>query len=69
MDFWHNLVLGFSVAATPFNLLLAFVGVFLGTIIGVLPGIGPMTGIALLLLSFFMTTAWRQTMALRQAGK
>jgi phosphatidylglycerophosphate synthase len=28
-----------------------------------------MAGIALLLLSFFMTTAWRQTMALRQAGK
>jgi putative tricarboxylic transport membrane protein len=49
MDFWHNLVLGFSVAGTPFNLLLAFVGVFLGTVIGVLPGIGPMTGIALLI--------------------
>jgi putative tricarboxylic transport membrane protein len=49
MDFWNNLVLGFSVAVTPFNLLLAFVGVFLGTVIGVLPGIGPMTGIALLI--------------------
>jgi putative tricarboxylic transport membrane protein len=49
MDIWNNIVLGFSVAVTPFNLLLAFVGVFLGTIIGVLPGIGPMTGIALLI--------------------
>jgi putative tricarboxylic transport membrane protein len=49
MDIWHNVVLGFSVALTPFNLLLALVGVFLGTVIGVLPGIGPMTGIALLI--------------------
>lgn len=49
MDIWNNVVLGFSVALTPFNLLLALVGVFLGTVIGVLPGIGPMTGIALLI--------------------
>jgi putative tricarboxylic transport membrane protein len=49
MDIWNNVVLGFSVAITPFNLFLAFVGVFLGTVIGVLPGIGPMTGIALLI--------------------
>ncbi len=49
MAFWHNLTLGFSVAATPFHLLLALIGVFLGTVIGVLPGIGPMTGVALLI--------------------
>jgi len=49
MDIWNNVVLGFSVALTPFNLLLALIGVFLGTVIGVLPGIGPMTGIALLI--------------------
>ena len=49
MDFWHNLTLGVSVAVTPLNPLLALVGVFLGTVIGVLPGIGPMTGIALLI--------------------
>jgi len=49
VDFWHNLTLGFSVAGTPFNLLLCLVGVFLGTVIGVLPGIGPMTGVALLI--------------------
>jgi len=48
-NFWGNVVLGFSVAGTPFNLLLCFVGVFLGTLIGVLPGIGPMTGVALLI--------------------
>ena len=47
--FFHNVALGFGVAGTPFNLLLAFIGVFMGTIIGVLPGIGPMTGIALLI--------------------
>jgi putative tricarboxylic transport membrane protein len=48
-NFGHNVALGFSVAGTPFNLLLAFIGVFLGTLIGVLPGIGPMTGVALLI--------------------
>jgi len=56
VDFWHNLTLGFSVAGTPFNLLLCLVGVFLGTLIGVLPGIGPMTGVALLIpLTFSLT--------------
>ncbi len=49
MNFFDNLALGFGVAITPMNLLFAFIGVFLGTIIGVLPGIGPMTGIALLI--------------------
>jgi putative tricarboxylic transport membrane protein len=49
VDFWHNLQLGLNAAVTPMNLLYAFIGVFLGTIIGVLPGIGPMTGIALLI--------------------
>ncbi|HYL79278.1 MAG TPA: tripartite tricarboxylate transporter permease [Candidatus Acidoferrum sp.] len=56
MDFWHNVTLGFSVAGTPVNLLLCLVGVFLGTVIGVLPGIGPMTGVALLIpLTFTLT--------------
>jgi putative tricarboxylic transport membrane protein len=55
VDFWGNLTLGFGVALTPWNLVYAFVGVFLGTVIGVLPGIGPMTGIALLIpLTFSM---------------
>jgi len=56
VDFWHNVTLGFGVAATPMNLLLCLVGVFLGTVIGVLPGIGPMTGVALLIpLTFSLT--------------
>src|SRR5512138_3632457 len=49
MDFLGNVSLGFGVALTPWNLVLAFVGVLLGTMIGVLPGIGPMTGVALLI--------------------
>ncbi len=56
MEFWHNVSLGFGVAVTPLNILLCFVGVFLGTVIGVLPGIGPMTGVALLIpLTFSLT--------------
>lgn len=49
MDLFTNLALGFDVAITPANLLYAFVGCFLGTLIGVLPGIGPVTTIAMLL--------------------
>ena len=46
---------GFSVALTPFNLLLMFIGVSLGVIIGVLPGLGGANGIAILLpLTFTM---------------
>lgn len=40
---------GFAVALQPFNLMLVFVGCFLGTLIGALPGIGPINGIAILL--------------------
>ena len=39
MDFLSNLALGFSVALTPFNLMLALAGVVLGTIVGALPGL------------------------------
>ncbi|MFN7085554.1 MAG: tripartite tricarboxylate transporter permease, partial [Burkholderiales bacterium] len=46
---------GFAVALTPFNLLLMFIGVTLGVIIGVLPGLGGANGIAILLpLTFTM---------------
>ena len=46
---------GFAVAMTPFNLLLMIVGVTLGVIIGVLPGLGGANGIAILLpLTFTM---------------
>ena len=40
---------GFGVAFSPLNLGVGFLGCFLGTIIGALPAIGPINGIALLL--------------------
>ncbi len=49
MDLLSNLALGFGVALLPVNLLYALSGCVLGTLIGVLPGIGPVTAIALLL--------------------
>jgi putative tricarboxylic transport membrane protein len=49
MDLIANLSLGFGVAVTPINLLYALVGCILGTLIGVLPGIGPVATIAMLL--------------------
>jgi TctA family transporter len=49
MELFSNLALGFDVAFTPINLLYAFVGCLLGTLIGVLPGIGPIATIAMLL--------------------
>ncbi len=44
-----DLMQGFITAATPMNLMMCFLGVVLGQIIGVLPGIGPSAAIALLL--------------------
>ncbi|HEY5580882.1 MAG TPA: tripartite tricarboxylate transporter permease [Rhodoferax sp.] len=49
MDLISHLSIGFGVAFTYQNLLYAFVGCLLGTLIGVLPGIGPVATIAMLL--------------------
>jgi putative tricarboxylic transport membrane protein len=49
MEILSNLALGFGVALSPFNLLMCLVGVILGTLIGVLPGVGPVATIAMLL--------------------
>jgi putative tricarboxylic transport membrane protein len=49
MGLLDNLILGFSVAVSPVNLMLCLIGALLGTLVGVLPGIGPLTTIALLL--------------------
>ena len=49
----HNLYLGFSVALAPSVLFYAFVGCVVGTLVGVLPGIGPLAGISLLLPASF----------------
>ena len=49
MGVLESLLLGFEVALQPINLLYVFVGVAVGTVIGVLPGLGPTATIALLL--------------------
>src|SRR5712664_357752 len=49
MELFANLWMGFGVAVSPINLLYAFIGCILGTLIGVLPGIGPVATIAMLL--------------------
>ncbi|HEX2888767.1 tripartite tricarboxylate transporter permease [Vineibacter terrae] len=49
MDFLSNLELGFSVALSAHNLLYCLIGVFLGTAVGVLPGLGPAATLSLLL--------------------
>jgi len=49
MDILSNLALGFSVALAPVNLFYGFLGVLLGTVIGVLPGLGPVATISILL--------------------
>lgn len=49
MDQLSSLVNGFAAVLQPEILLLGFIGCVLGTFVGVLPGIGPLVGIALLL--------------------
>ena len=49
MDVLQHVLNGFAVAVQPINLLYVFIGCVLGTVIGVLPGIGPSAGIAMLL--------------------
>jgi len=49
MDIWTQLLGGFATAATPINLMWAFIGCALGTAIGVLPGLGPAVTVAMLL--------------------
>ena len=58
MEVFSGLMHGFAVALQPANLLWCFVGVFLGTVIGVLPGLGPPATIAMLLpLTMMMNPA------------
>ena len=53
MDLFNNLAMGFGVALSFQNLLYCLAGVFLGTLIGVLPGLGPVATIAMLLPSIY----------------
>jgi putative tricarboxylic transport membrane protein len=59
IETFQNLYLGFSVALSPGVLLHAFVGCVIGTLVGVLPGIGPLAGISLLLPATFGLDATR----------
>jgi putative tricarboxylic transport membrane protein len=49
MDTWIYFSQGFAVAMTPGNLMIALIGCFVGTIVGLLPGLGPINGVAILL--------------------
>ena len=60
MELLANLALGFETAFSPINLVYCFLGVFLGTLIGVLPGIGALAAVSMLLpVTFYIppTTA------------
>jgi len=57
MDLLHNLAIGFGAALTLQNLLYAFGGALLGTLIGVLPGLGPLATMAMLLPSIYALDA------------
>jgi putative tricarboxylic transport membrane protein len=56
MGYFDNIVQGFQIACDPSNLFFCFVGVVIGTLIGVLPGIGPVGAMALLLPATFKVT-------------
>ncbi len=49
MDILQNLYMGFSISLTPTNILYCLAGAFIGQLVGVLPGIGAPTAVALLL--------------------
>ncbi|EMY6301919.1 MULTISPECIES: tripartite tricarboxylate transporter permease [Providencia] len=49
METWMYLSQGFEVALLPQNLLIALIGCFIGTVVGMLPGLGPINGVAILL--------------------
>ncbi len=55
METLSALSAGFGVALTWQNLFLAFIGVFLGTVIGALPGLGPSNGVAIMIPVVFTT--------------
>ncbi|RPJ43426.1 MAG: tripartite tricarboxylate transporter permease, partial [Deltaproteobacteria bacterium] len=53
MDFFANVILGFQTAFQPINFLFCFIGVLTGTLVGVLPGLGPVAAMSLLLPTTF----------------
>lgn len=57
MDVLYNLFYGFSVSFTPINLLHCLAGVSIGTLVGVLPGLGPVASMSMLLPLIFHTSS------------
>ena len=53
VETFNNLMLGFSVALQPQILVYAFIGCVIGTLVGMMPGLGPLAGISLLLPATF----------------
>ena len=53
MELLAGLGIGFQTAITPINLLYCLIGVFVGTLIGVLPGLGPAATVAMLMPASF----------------
>ena len=49
METLSFLTSGFAVALQPINLLMAAIGAFIGTVVGLLPGLGPINGVAILM--------------------
>jgi putative tricarboxylic transport membrane protein len=56
LDLLNQLFLGFQVASQPQNLFYCFTGVVIGTLVGVLPGMGPVAAMSLLLPATFHIT-------------
>jgi TctA family transporter len=54
MELFAGLWLGLQTALTPINMLYCLIGVFVGTLIGVLPGLGPAATVAMLLPASFV---------------
>src|SRR4030067_2600322 len=64
MDILQNLIYGFEIVAQPVNLIYCFLCVLVGTLVGVLPGLGPAAAIALLLPTTFKVSPVSATIML-----
>ncbi len=53
LETFNSLMMGFSVAFQPQVLMYAFIGCIIGTLVGMMPGLGPLAGISLLLPATF----------------
>ena len=69
MNTLEHLIAGFGVALSPLNLLIAALGSFIGTVVGLLPGLGPINGVAILMpLAFAMSDSYNAVISCIGAG-